>query len=207
MKSAGRELIAIDTSSGQLSCAATRDGGKSVHHRHAESVGGRSEALVGLVRAVMSEAGISPRDIGKVVVSCGPGSFTGIRVGLSFAKGLSAAVGAECISISLLKALRFVTPLDGRSKVTVVMAGTDRAVCMLPDEGILTLSVGEELSSFVLERAGAGDSVVCDGRLSLDRLHTGISSVSPPFAEVLALVALSGACPPSPETEYLSARI
>jgi tRNA threonylcarbamoyladenosine biosynthesis protein TsaB len=64
-----------------------------------------SERLVPAVRRLMGSQGWSLRDLKAVVVVHGPGSFTGVRVGLSAAKGLSEAGGIPLIAISRLALL------------------------------------------------------------------------------------------------------
>jgi tRNA threonylcarbamoyladenosine biosynthesis protein TsaB len=53
-----------------------------------------SEKLMPAVRALLEEAGLAPRNLDLIVCSTGPGSFTGIRIGLAAAKGLAAGVRA-----------------------------------------------------------------------------------------------------------------
>ena len=64
-----------------------------------------SERLVPAVRRLMAERGWSLRDLAAVVVVHGPGSFTGVRVGLSAAKGLSEAGGVPLVAVSRLALL------------------------------------------------------------------------------------------------------
>jgi tRNA threonylcarbamoyladenosine biosynthesis protein TsaB len=64
-----------------------------------------SERLVPAVRQLMAERGWSLKDLGAVVVVHGPGSFTGVRVGLSAAKGLSEAGSVPLVAVSLLALL------------------------------------------------------------------------------------------------------
>lgn len=54
---------------------------------------------------LIGEAGWKPDDIGLVAISIGPGSFTGLRIGLSIAKGFAFASGAEIIGVPTLEAL------------------------------------------------------------------------------------------------------
>lgn len=62
----------------------------------------RSTLVLAAVDLLVEDAGIAPTDIGLIVVSRGPGSFTGIRAGLATAMGLAAATGAECVAYDSL---------------------------------------------------------------------------------------------------------
>lgn len=64
-----------------------------------------SERLVPAVRRLMEESGFRLRELAAVVVVHGPGSFTGVRVGLSAAKGLSEAGGVPLVTVSRLALL------------------------------------------------------------------------------------------------------
>ncbi len=61
--------------------------------------------LAGLVRDVLGEAGLSASDIDVVACTRGPGSFTGIRVGVAAARALADACGARMAGVSTLRAL------------------------------------------------------------------------------------------------------
>lgn len=64
-----------------------------------------SEKLVGTIRALAAQSGAALRELDAVAVVNGPGSFTGVRVGLSAAKGLCDALGLPLIAISRLQVL------------------------------------------------------------------------------------------------------
>lgn len=64
-----------------------------------------NELLPQMVSEVSQEVGISLMDIKTIAVSIGPGSFTGLRVGLAYAKGIAYASGAELLPIGTLEAL------------------------------------------------------------------------------------------------------
>jgi tRNA threonylcarbamoyladenosine biosynthesis protein TsaB len=66
---------------------------------------GHQERLAPMAAEVMARAKLAFSDIGKIVVTVGPGSFTGLRVGLAFAKGLHLATGAPLAGIGSLQAL------------------------------------------------------------------------------------------------------
>ncbi len=67
--------------------------------------------LLPMIKAVIGEAGIAPGDIGGIAVSSGPGSFTGLRIGMSTAKTLAQVWRVPVVGVSTLDAL--VHPLAG----------------------------------------------------------------------------------------------
>ena len=66
---------------------------------------GHQERLAPLVAEVMAEAGVPFADLEQIGVTIGPGSFTGLRVGLAFAKGLGLALGKPVTGVPTLLAL------------------------------------------------------------------------------------------------------
>ena len=66
---------------------------------------GHGARLAGLIQAALDAAGASPQDLRAVAVSSGPGSYTGLRIGASTAKGLCLATGAALVSVPTLAAL------------------------------------------------------------------------------------------------------
>jgi tRNA threonylcarbamoyl adenosine modification protein YeaZ len=95
--------LAIDTSHAVGSTALARDGVVLGEKRFDQP----SSHLVELsrsVEALLAEHALSPRGIDRVAVVLGPGSFTGVRIGLSFAKGLVAS-GTEMVGMSSLELL------------------------------------------------------------------------------------------------------
>lgn len=97
-------VLAIDTALSACAAALVRDGA-AVAAKSEAMERGHAERLAPLVDELMREAGASFADIDRIVVTVGPGSFTGVRVGLSFARGLALALGKPCVGISTLEAL------------------------------------------------------------------------------------------------------
>lgn len=79
-----------------------------------------SERLVPAVRRLMESSGWALRELAAIVVVHGPGSFTGVRVGLSAAKGLSEASGVPLVAVSRL-ALLAASVGDGEAAVHAVL--------------------------------------------------------------------------------------
>ncbi len=101
-----RLLLALDTSFGPVSAALmTMDGELLGKASASDAAGQQAEVLPPLVSSLFSSSGASFAELGRVVASTGPGAFTGVRVGIAFAKGLKIATGCETIGISSLDCL------------------------------------------------------------------------------------------------------
>lgn len=74
---------------------------------------GHQERLAPMTAEVMARAGLGFADLAKIAVTIGPGSFTGLRVGLAFAKGLHLATGAPLVGLGTLAALAETAVGDG----------------------------------------------------------------------------------------------
>src|SRR6185369_923947 len=66
---------------------------------------GHQERLAPMAQAVMTEAGLCFDQLERIGVTVGPGSFTGLRVGIAFAKGLAAALDLPTVGVGALEAL------------------------------------------------------------------------------------------------------
>ena len=73
--------------------------------RRVEGWHGQAEVLLPIVDAAMHEAGLTPGSLDLVATSVGPGSFTGIRVGLAAARGIALATSAGLIGVSSFEAI------------------------------------------------------------------------------------------------------
>jgi tRNA threonylcarbamoyladenosine biosynthesis protein TsaB len=99
-------ILGIETATSLCSVALSVDGVcQSV--REMEGSREHSAALTGLIAEVFSEAGLEYQQVDAIAVSMGPGSYTGLRIGLSTAKGLCYALEKPLIAIDTLQALAF----------------------------------------------------------------------------------------------------
>src|SRR5215207_11035135 len=99
---APRTILALDTSLEDCAVAIAA-GGRVTLVR--ETIGrGHAERLFGMVEAALAEAGLRLADIDRFAVTVGPGSFTGIRVGVAAARGFALATGKPAVGISTLAA-------------------------------------------------------------------------------------------------------
>lgn len=104
-------LLALDTSTLQAGVALWRDGATLAERRRVVTT--HSEALLAMVDEAFAAASLRPGDVDAVVCGAGPGSFTGLRIGLATAKGLCFALQKPLALVSSLAALAARAP-DGR---------------------------------------------------------------------------------------------
>lgn len=93
-------LLAIDTATPRPSLTLVSAG----EERTVELPQRGAEALAPAVAALLASAGLSPRDVERVAVVTGPGSFTGLRSSLAFARGFARAVGAPLVPVPTFEA-------------------------------------------------------------------------------------------------------
>jgi tRNA threonylcarbamoyl adenosine modification protein YeaZ len=98
-------VLAIDTALAACSAAVfdTQQGG-IIASESLPMLRGHAEALMPLIRRIMDEAGTAFRDLDRVVVTTGPGSFTGLRVGIAAARGIALAINKPAVGLSTLSA-------------------------------------------------------------------------------------------------------
>jgi tRNA threonylcarbamoyl adenosine modification protein YeaZ len=98
--------LALETAVGAGSVAVLRDGLLVAESTRAMRPS-RAEELLGVIREVMARANIGMRELSFIAVSTGPGSYSGIRIGISTAIGFKNSLGIECRGVSLLEAIAF----------------------------------------------------------------------------------------------------
>lgn len=112
-------LLVIDTAGAACAALLRRPGREDV--ARAEEIGrGHDRRLAPLVAEMLSDAGAAPSDLTRIGVSVGPGSFTGVRVGVAFARGLALATGAAAVGAHGLDALAFDLAADGHQRAAAV---------------------------------------------------------------------------------------
>ncbi len=101
-----RLILAIDTSFGPVGGALLTLAGDVVASFEADNLAGtQAETLPPLVAEMFATSGASFKQLDRVAVTVGPGAFTGVRVGLAFAKGLRLATGAANLGVTTLECL------------------------------------------------------------------------------------------------------
>src|ERR1700749_4242318 len=117
-------VLAIDTA--LEACAAavldTEHGG-IVASESIPMVRGHAEALIPLVGRVMAKANLEFRELDRVAVTVGPGSFTGLRVGVAAARGIAVAAAKPAVGLTTLAA--YAAPYIAADDVTPLLTAID----------------------------------------------------------------------------------
>jgi tRNA threonylcarbamoyladenosine biosynthesis protein TsaB len=114
-------VLAIDTALAACAAAVLQTDHGIVASDSLPMVRGHAEALLPLIGRVMKRSAVTFRDLDRIVVTTGPGSFTGMRVGLAAARGFAVATGLPVIGISTLSV--YAAPhLAANSKTPVIAA-------------------------------------------------------------------------------------
>lgn len=162
-------ILALDTCLAACSVAIL-DGDRVLARRVELMTRGHQERLAPLVAEAMAEAGLKFDQLQRVGVTVGPGSFTGLRVGLAFAKGLGQALSIPVIGIGVLEALAVphkglpddvVTVLEAKRGQVFLQAFSGGKPLMAPEGLAIEVAVARllaltDLDSMTLVGTGAG---------------------------------------------------
>jgi ribosomal-protein-alanine acetyltransferase len=100
-------ILAFDTCLARCAvCLFDSVSGLALAEEHIDMERGHAEALAPMVQRVLVKAQKQVKDLHRIVVSTGPGTFTGVRIGLSFARALSLAGNIPIVGLDTLRAFR-----------------------------------------------------------------------------------------------------
>ena len=155
--------LAVDTATA-VATSALVDTGSSGHLEVLGERCSRAQTLLEDVDALLRQAGAHPSDLDRLAVGLGPGSFTGVRIGLAAARGLALSLDLPGSGVSTLAALaagapRAVPVIDAkRREVFTLLDGEPRVLAPqeLPfDEGAVCVGDGAKRYRSLLEEHGA----------------------------------------------------
>lgn len=153
-------ILGIDTSGGQ--CAVALVDGERAWRRAQPMQRGHAEALMPMIAAILAEAGASFAGLTRIGVCTGPGSFTGIRVGVAAARGLALGLGVPAVGVSRLEAL---AAQAAAGRPAVVLVAGPQGAAYAQDFDAAGRAEGAPRLIAPGEAAGAGRRVVGAGGL------------------------------------------
>ncbi|MBE6768033.1 MAG: tRNA (adenosine(37)-N6)-threonylcarbamoyltransferase complex dimerization subunit type 1 TsaB [Ruminococcaceae bacterium] len=144
-------ILAVETSAGPASCAVVEDG-KVIASSYNNTAQTHSQTLMPMVEEMLKQAGLTVSDMDRLAVSAGPGSFTGVRIGVAAVKGMAFAENKPCVGVSTLAAIaRNARGIGFEGVVCAAMDARCRQVytaCFLAQNGeISRLSADEAIST------------------------------------------------------------
>uniref|UniRef100_UPI00404777A5 tRNA (adenosine(37)-N6)-threonylcarbamoyltransferase complex dimerization subunit type 1 TsaB n=1 Tax=Algoriphagus sp. TaxID=1872435 RepID=UPI00404777A5 len=154
-------ILSIETST-SICSVAIHEQGELLALAEIDEPGAHAEKLLGLVDEVFEKAGLSFGDLDAVAVSQGPGSYTGLRIGVSTAKGIAYALEIPLIGINTLQAMAASQPISqGEFVVAVLDARRKEVYTQTFGDSLQELS---SIEAVVLEE-GIFDSILEKGRV------------------------------------------
>ena len=147
----GLTLLGFDTATTTCS-AALWAAGEVRAHRRIEEGGRHAETLVPMLREIAAEGGTALGAMDAFAVTVGPGSFTGIRIGLATARGLALALERPLVGLSTLEVLAAGVPGAERDGpiLAALDAGRGRLYAQLFDRSLHSLGEPEALAAEAL---------------------------------------------------------
>ena len=179
-------MLAVDTATRTVGLA-VYDGlqvlGETVWHSHDF----HTVELIPAISELLTKAGLSSADLGAIAVSIGPGSFTGLRIGMAAAKGICMARNLPLVGVPTLDALASAQPVRQLPMAAVLQAGRSRlAVGWYRAEDQLWVSTQEievmapkELSMQIKSPTIICGELSADDRQILARKHKNIILTPP----------------------------
>jgi tRNA threonylcarbamoyladenosine biosynthesis protein TsaB len=147
-------VLALDTAT--EACSVALLNGEEWIGRSAERGLSHAPQILGMVEAVLAEAGMSLSMLDGIAASIGPGAFTGVRISVAVAQGLAFGAGLRVVPVSTLEALAY----------QVIRAGAGRALACLDARmgevywGCFTADLTRGLAAGSTARVGPPESVV-----------------------------------------------
>ncbi|MBX5442863.1 MAG: tRNA (adenosine(37)-N6)-threonylcarbamoyltransferase complex dimerization subunit type 1 TsaB [Solirubrobacteraceae bacterium] len=148
-------VLALDTATSATAVAVLTPDGAAIERRDDPPAGGRprhAQLLLPLAREALAQAGAAFADVDRVVVGTGPGSFTGLRIGVATARALALGAGAQIAGVSTLRVLAEAAEADAP-------AGTVVAPVLDARRGEVFVAAWRDGTPVLAARAVAPDAV------------------------------------------------
>lgn len=194
--------LGLDTALGACSAALADETGPIARLYEPMAIG-HAEAIAPMTERLLRAAGLAFADLGRIAVTTGPGTFTGQRIGLAFARGLALALNIPCAGVTTLEAIaaaardaypgRPVCVASDAKRGEAYVQGFDAAGAPVGIAALLNYASAADLA-----RALGGDAVLAGTAAALLKLEATIAPQDQPDAAVVARLGLRQATPDHP---------
>lgn len=192
-------VLGLDTCLNACSVAVLDDG-IVLAHLSEPMARGHQERLAPMARAAMAEAGKAFGELDRIGVTVGPGSFTGLRVGVAFAKGVASALAKPAVGVGTLEALAasaeglVAAVIDARREQLYIQVFEGGHPLMAPD----VLPLGTAAARVVELAMGRALTLIGSGAPLLAPLAPGASQVTPAGCDARQVARLAATRRPAP---------
>jgi tRNA threonylcarbamoyladenosine biosynthesis protein TsaB len=192
-------ILALDTCLTACS-AAILDGDRVLAARSEAMPRGHQERLAPMVRELAEEAGVAFKSLDRVGVTVGPGSFTGLRVGIAFAKGMGAALSIPVVGVGTLEAMAFgrtgfvAASIDARRGQIYLQLFGDGVALTAPDAVTLETAAARIAEVY----AGGPATFTGSGAPLLEGILSGAAIETPDGPDPVAIARLAARAPIRP---------
>ena len=189
-------LLILDTALDR--CAVCiMDGERRVACSSEEMQRGHAERLFPMIAGTLAQAGCAYSDLDRIAVAAGPGNFTGIRIGISAARGIALALGIPAVGVSVLEALAEEAGRSHMGDIAVANLGPrasvySQRICAGGEGRTRPLSEPEWTDVDEISCGGLREDCLCVGSAAMlvsERCGTAFLIRTHPEFEALASVA------------------
>ncbi|MEO6396216.1 MAG: tRNA (adenosine(37)-N6)-threonylcarbamoyltransferase complex dimerization subunit type 1 TsaB [Devosia sp.] len=180
-------LLAIDTAAPRLQLALL--GNDRVDTLIEDMPTGQAERIFPAIAELLARAGVTYADLTRIAVTTGPGSFTGLRIGLSAARGLGLALGIPVVGIGSLQAISLSAP--SRTPLAVLLDARRNE---------------SYFERFLAPGVPADGALLLPTETALGRVPEGTAPLTDPFPDIGALAGFAHDLDPAlfpPEPNYI----
>jgi tRNA threonylcarbamoyl adenosine modification protein YeaZ len=208
-------LLAIDTAA-SLCAACVHDSKTGAElGREVLDIGkGHAERLIDVIESALGQAGLAYADLDRIGVSIGPGSFTGVRVGVATVRGLALALGVPAVGVNTLEALAAEAhqKFPDRSILAAIDGRRGDLYCAVhaPDGSVLSAPAAISTADTVLlarrydaALAGNGADAILAAASEEPPFDTGLRGATADIAFYARLAAKREAASEKPKPLYL----
>jgi tRNA threonylcarbamoyladenosine biosynthesis protein TsaB len=192
-------VLGLDTCLNQCSVAVL-DGERVLAHRSEVMARGHQERLAPMARDAIVDAGLAFDRLQRIGATVGPGSFTGLRVGIAFAKGLGSALGVPVVGVGALEVLAaeadgiVAAAIDARRDQLYLQVFEAGAALMAPD----VLPLGTAAARLAEIAMGRTITLVGSGAPLLAASAPGARLLTPEGCDARAVARLAASRPATP---------